>query len=611
MYGDLFVANSGNGFGTTVSEFSAASLLVPAPTGTVDFSAVNTATNQTTDLGSETLTSVADDSNATATLAVPSGTLPAGTYVVTATYEGESNVFAGSNTELAVGATTVAVSASPTVSSWYQPVALTATIVDASGSSTPTTPTGTVDFFDVTTQTDLGDAPLVNGVATLPVTGLVAAVGMAGDQDITANYSGDANFATNSGSTNVTVLYPTTTNLDASPGMAISGQPVTLTATVAANLPSLTPTGYVDFTDDTTGAFLGTEPLVNGAAVLPNAALPTGTYAVTATYEGEANGFADSSAELGVGADTVTPTASPVVSGSGLPVTLTATVADATGGGTTPTGNVDFFDTSEDTDLGTASVGANGVATLMTTGVLGSSGIGKVTITADYSGDTNFGANSESTDVTVVFPTTTSLQTSPTVVTAGQPVTLTATVGVQSPGTGTPDGTVDFVNVATGADLGTATLSGGVASLSNVSFPAGTYAISAIYSGDAANSFAGSTGYADMQVRPVYGSQVTVSVQLPSGETVTFEDGNTPIGTATSMDGTASLTTSASAGHKPHTRGVQRRVSAGEHGHWTAIDHHYRSRRRQRRRRWRAADQCLHVSGRRRSRLLRERLYRG
>ena len=110
LYGDLFVANSGNGFGTTVSEFSAASLLVPAPTGTVDFSAVNTATNQTTDLGSETLTSVADDSNATATLAVPSGTLPAGTYVVTATYEGESNVFAGSNTELAVGATTVAVS---------------------------------------------------------------------------------------------------------------------------------------------------------------------------------------------------------------------------------------------------------------------------------------------------------------------------------------------------------------------------------------------------------------------------------------------------------------------------------------------------------------------
>jgi hypothetical protein len=67
-----------------------------------------------------------------------------------------------------------------------QAVTLTA-IVQANGSSIA--PTGSVDFFDSTTNTDLGNIPLSGGVATLPPTILTP-----GTHVIVAKYSGDTNF---------------------------------------------------------------------------------------------------------------------------------------------------------------------------------------------------------------------------------------------------------------------------------------------------------------------------------------------------------------------------------------------------------------------------------
>lgn len=87
--------------------------------------------------------------------------------------------------------------------------------------------------------------------------------------------------------------------------------------------------------------------------------------------------------------------------------------------------------------------------------------------------------------------TTTTLTSSSTSVTAGSAVTFTATVAPSS-GTGTPTGTVTFSDAA-GA-LGAGTLSSGVATFSTSSLAAGTYAITATYSGDA--TFAGSTSSA-------------------------------------------------------------------------------------------------------------------
>ena len=68
----------------------------------------------------------------------------------------------------------------------------------------------------------------------------------------------------------------------------------------------------------------------------------------------------------------------------------------------------------------------------------------------------------------------------------GQVVTFTARLAAVAPATGTPTGTVTFLDEATtpAAQLGTATLSSGVAALSTSALSAGSHSITASYSGD-------------------------------------------------------------------------------------------------------------------------------
>ena len=86
-----------------------------------------------------------------------------------------------------------------------------------------------------------------------------------------------------------------------------------------------------------------------------------------------------------------------------------------------------------------------------------------------------------------LIPTSTILSASASTVALSQSLTLQATVAAIPPGTGTPTGTVDFVDTTTGQDLGSSGLSGGVASLV-ASTPSplakGIHAIIASYSGD-------------------------------------------------------------------------------------------------------------------------------
>jgi hypothetical protein len=66
----------------------------------------------------------------------------------------------------------------------------------------PGTPTGAVDFFDASTNTDLGTAAVVNGVANLTATGLGV-----GTHRIVGNYPGDSNFTLSSDSLTISVVY--------------------------------------------------------------------------------------------------------------------------------------------------------------------------------------------------------------------------------------------------------------------------------------------------------------------------------------------------------------------------------------------------------------------
>jgi hypothetical protein len=80
-------------------------------------------------------------------------------------------------------------------------------------------------------------------------------------------------------------LIPTKTTLSASPAAPTLGNPVVLTASVAASSGMCQPTGRVTFTEG--GTLLGTANLASGSASFTANSLPIGVQAITATYGGD------------------------------------------------------------------------------------------------------------------------------------------------------------------------------------------------------------------------------------------------------------------------------------------------------------------------------------
>ena len=257
------------------------------------------------------------------------------------------------------------------------------------------------------------------GGPTLTISSLAA-----GSHSITAQYSGDANFAPSTSAVLTQyVLAPSTLILTSSPNPAGLGQPVTFTATVMGTGGS--PTGSVTFYDGTTS--LGAVTLASGKATLLTSNLTIGTHSITAQYGGDSTFSGTTSspaltqAVTGNKSSTTALTSSPNPEVAGQSVTFSAKVTSAVGG--IPTGTVTFFNGS--TALGTGSVrlDVSGVATLSTTALA----LGSPSITASYSGDANYVASTapaliETVNVAGFAPSPTGLT-----VTAGQnlPINLT------------------------------------------------------------------------------------------------------------------------------------------------------------------------------------------
>ncbi|HLJ94538.1 MAG TPA: Ig-like domain repeat protein, partial [Gemmataceae bacterium] len=346
------------------------------------------------------------------------------------------------------------------------------------------TPTGTVTFLDGSTT--LGSGPVgSNGRATFSATALTL-----GAHTITAVYSGDAVFA---GSTSTpfsqVVQAVTTTALTSSANPSVTNQTITFTATVTPSQGAATPTGMVTFKDGTTA--LGTGVLNgNGQATLTVSTLAVGTHTITASYGGDSNSAGSTSSPL-IQTVAVAPTitalaASANPSTTTVPVTFTATVTVAPPGAGLPTGTVVFKDGS--VTLGMGTLNSSGQASFTTDRLL----VGPHTITATYGGDANFAASTSAalTQNVAQIATQTALSASSNPAAAGQPVTLSATVTVVPPGTGTPTGTVNFI-LQGGGTLGAAMLNAsGQAVFVTAALPMGTQAIVAAYVGDA--SFAAS-----------------------------------------------------------------------------------------------------------------------
>lgn len=307
----------------------------------------------------------------------------AGTYTYALSCGGQESGFA---TLVVNGAgtanPTVTLSSNPNPAPVGQPITITAT---ASGSGA--TPTGSVTFKYGTRS--LATLSLAGGAASVsPSTATLPP----GNYVLTASYAGDANYnaAVSVGYTVTLSKGTPTVTLSATPNPAAIGQALTITA--SASGAGAVPTGSVSFKY---GALtLATLPLTGGAASFSpsTAGLPVNTYALTATYNGDANYNAANSPTypitLSKANTAVAFSASPPTLIAGTPCVMKATVTRSGAAGV-PTGSVRFA--YRTLVIATVAVNSAGVATYTasTAGIP----VGYYAVTATYVGDGNNNAS--------------------------------------------------------------------------------------------------------------------------------------------------------------------------------------------------------------------------
>lgn len=244
---------------------------------------------------------------------------------------------------------------------------------------------------------------------------------------------------------------------------------------------------------------------------------------------------------------TTSVTSSPNPSVLEQSVTFTATV---TSSGGVPAGTVTFTEGSTVLASNVA-VDGSGHASFSTSALV----VGSHTITASFTGNppwgNSSGSDSASPQVVNKDATTTAVSSSANPSVFSQPVTFTATVTANPPGSGVPTGTVTFKNGST--TLGTSSLdANGHATFTTSSLAVGSPSITAAYNGD--SSFNTSTSSALTQTVNKDGTTSSVTSSLnPSnrGQTVTFtatvvanSPGTAvPTGSVTFKDGTKNLST--------------------------------------------------------------------
>jgi Bacterial Ig-like domain (group 3)/FG-GAP-like repeat len=237
------------------------------------------------------------------------------------------------------------------------------------------------------------------------------------------------------------------------------------------------------------------------------------------------------------------------------PVTFTTSVAPGVPGSGTPTGSVSFFDST--TLLGTLPV-VSGAASLTVPGL----SVGTHSILANYSGDAQFYAhNARPLQQRVQQAATT---TAISVAQSGQSATFTFTVTVASQASGTPTGTVTLHGSLGITGAGTLD-SSDVATITLTNVNPGSYRVGATYSGNA--NYRPSSTKSPVEINiprndtttvltssqnpAIAGQSVTFTATVsstigapPDGETVTFKQNGSVIGTATTVNGVATFSTS-------------------------------------------------------------------
>ena len=498
-----------------------------------------------------------------------------GSHAITAVYSGDGTFntsTSGALTQVinkADTSTAVTSSVSPSVSG--QRVTLTASVLPAGQGAGQ--PSGTVVFSDGGVAISSCAAQAVNSTTGTATCSQLYAT--PGSHPITAVYSGDGSFNTSTSSafTQVIDKADTATTVTSSANPSVSGQPVTLTATVSpVGSGAGHPTGTVAFSDGGTAIPTCATQAVNastGTATCPRLYATPGSHSITAVYSGDDNFLMSGSSAFGQvvdKADTATTVVSSVnPSVSGQSVTFTARVLPTAPGAGLPTGTVAFSD------------GGTPIAACATQTVTSGTGIatcsqayatpGSHVVTAAYSGDGSFLTSMSSPVTQVVNKAATSSvvisSVNPSV--SGQSVTFTATVQPTSPGAGHPTGAVAFSDGATPITACAAQAvspSTGTATCVQTYPGPSSHSLSGVYSGD--GSFLASSASALSQVvnKADTATALTSSANPSvSGQSVTFTatvvptapGAGQPAGTVTFKDGATTIATCASQAVSPST----------------------------------------------------------
>ena len=368
-----------------------------------------------------------------------------------------------------------------------QNITFTSAVKDISGQGGGATPTGTV-IWTTNSGITLGPQPLVNGSASVTTNTLPAAP----SYSITAQYSGDANYAASSASTGFTVSpEPAVVGATVSPSTPLGGT-VSVAVTVSSKSGVGTPTGSASVAPQgTADKNTYTAPLVSttpgtASATVTLPALQGGNVTLLVnciTSSGDFSCYVPlrSTATVTTGRST---TAIALTTAGGN-TTLTATVTGAGAGFPAPTGNVSFSDNGQSIGSGTLAAASTTATSATASTSFTTPSSGTHSYTATYGGDNNYAGSTSPAASTGTSPTNTSLTVSPNPPVSGATTTLTASIGYTASGSAVPTGSVSFY--MDGAQLGTASVTGGTTAAYTSTAISGSAAHSfyAVYSGDA------------------------------------------------------------------------------------------------------------------------------
>jgi hypothetical protein len=335
----------------------------------------------------------------------------------------------------------------------------------------------------------------------------------------------------------------TTTTLAASTNLSSYGQPVTLSGKVTPTSGSGKPVGSVSILGSQT--VLATIPLTGGAYSQAISKLLPGVYNITANYVGEGGFQSSVSAPVSVTIAEATPTTSLAISaanefsaasvpihnnqipyGDYLVATATVQGASTASGALAPSGSVTV--SAGGTTPSTVTLSSTGTAVYQ----VAASSLGSGSLTATYSGDTNYNPGPATTASYSVIKAATSTEAyaSASTISSGNSVTLTANVASGSLGTplfgkviftlnGAEAGKATLVagtDAVTGAQLGTATLAVPASQLAT-----GTNLLTATFEGDTYyyKSTSGQSSFANLTGQ--YGTAMTLTTSATTATNTT------------------------------------------------------------------------------------------